>query len=175
MVTRTSEKFLIDANAVITPYLSYYPFDFALKFWEQLETNIKNGAIAVLDLVKVEIENGNDDLSEWIKGISIGSFIDRRDGEILANYAEVLNYVQTSDYYNDKALSKWSKANVADAWLIAVANMQGYTIITFEKPAGSLHPKNPSGNPKIPDVCAEFNVANEDLFYMMRKLDFLLG
>lgn len=30
--------FLIDSNSLITPHLTYYPFDFAPGFWNQIGT-----------------------------------------------------------------------------------------------------------------------------------------
>ena len=36
----SSSIFLIDANSLITPHLTYYPFDFAPGFWEQIERPI---------------------------------------------------------------------------------------------------------------------------------------
>jgi hypothetical protein len=174
-MTDTSEKFLIDANAIITPYLSYYPFDFAPKFWGQLEAQIENGTVVILDLVKKEVEKGNDPLSQWMKNILIADIIDHRESTILGKYSEVLAYIQTSDCYNSKALAEWSQNNVADPWLIAAGSTYGYTIITFERPAGGLNAGNPSGHPKIPDVCSKFGVKYKDLYYMMRQLSFMLG
>ena len=49
------ELFLIDANSLITPFLSYYPFDFAPSFWSQISDHISNGSIVILDMVKAEI------------------------------------------------------------------------------------------------------------------------
>ena len=37
--------FLIDANSLITPYLTYYPFDLVKTFWNQMEVHIKNGEV----------------------------------------------------------------------------------------------------------------------------------
>ena len=39
----SKEIFLIDANSLITPHLTYYPFDFAESFWSQMEEHIQNG------------------------------------------------------------------------------------------------------------------------------------
>ena len=102
-----SNHFLIDSNAIITPYLQYYPFDLMPKFWEQLEINIENGSICILDMVKNEILKGNDKLSEWIKGISISNLIDHRNANILDKYSEILDYIQNSGYYSSKALTEW--------------------------------------------------------------------
>ena len=50
------ERFLIDANSLITPYKRFYPFDFAPGFWTQMEDHIQSGEIAILDLVKRDDE-----------------------------------------------------------------------------------------------------------------------
>lgn len=168
------ELFLIDANAFITPHLTYYPFDLAPSFWSQMEANIKNGSIAILDMVKSEIIQGNDALSEWMNNLQIGTFVDRRQQDIIVNYSAVLTFLQNDPRYQEAALHEWSRGSVADPWLIATAADKGYTIITLEKPVAGLSPKNPSKRPKIPDVAAAFGVQTKDLFYMMRKLNFRL-
>ena len=94
----SNEIFLIDANSLITPYLNYYPFDFAHSFWSQMEEHIQNGDIAVLDLVKDEILCGNDDLSTWIANITVHNYIDHREQAILTNYGIILNYIQNNHF-----------------------------------------------------------------------------
>ena len=168
------EKFLIDANAFITPHLQYYPFDLAPGFWEQLEDPIKDGRIAVLDMVKTEVLQGTDSLRDWMDRLEIGEFIDRRQPDILVKYSQVLTLLQTNPCYQEAALREWSKASVADPWIIATAAAYGYTIITLEKPIPGLSPKMPTKKPKIPDVARALGVQTQDLFYLMRKLNFRL-
>jgi hypothetical protein len=168
------ELFLIDANALITPHLTYYPFDFAPSFWSQMEENIKNGSIVILDMVKAEITQGNDALSDWMDNLEVETLVDRRQPGIIAKYSEVLTFLQDDPRYQEAALHEWSKGSVADPWLIATAADKGYTIITFEKPVPGLSAKNPSKRPKIPDVAAGFDVQTRDLFYLMRQLKFRL-
>lgn len=167
-------KFLIDSNVFITPHLQYYPFDLAPSFWQQLETFIKDGTIVVMDVVKAEVLQGTDSLHDWMDNLEIGDLLDRRRPEILAKYGEVLTHLQTNPCYHPGALHEWSRASVADPWLIAAAAALGYTIITLEKPNASLSPNAPSKKPKIPDVAREFNVPVRDLFYLMRELNIRL-
>lgn len=166
------EVFLIDTNSLVTPFSNYYPFDFAPSFWSQLEENIQNGNIVILDMVKNEILNGNDELKDWMETISFNE-IDRREKGIIAEYAKVLQYIQNNPCYKDSALTEWSKGTIADAWIIATAKVYGYTIITFEVGV-KMNPKSPSKNAKIPDVAQYFDVKTENLFYLMRKLNFKL-
>lgn len=169
------QYYLIDANSLITPHLTYYPFDFAPSFWSQMEDHIESGRIVILDMVKSEILNGNDNLRTWMENLEVGTLIDHREPAILRNYSSVLQYVQNQRCYKPSALQEWSRGTVADAWIIATAMKYGYTIVTFEKPVGNLSDHNPSKNAKIPDVAnALFNANIVQLYDMMRVLDFRL-
>ena len=59
--------YLIDTNSFIEPFLKFYSFDFAPGFWEQMARFIEGGKIAVLDLVKNELLQGNDKLKDWVE------------------------------------------------------------------------------------------------------------
>ena len=170
----SKEIFLIDANSLITPHLNYYPFDFAQNFWAQMESHIKNGNIAILDLVKNEILQGTDKLKEWMETLSIGTYINHKDTAILSQYGLVLDAVKNNPCYKPSALTEWARASVADPWLISVAKLHGYTLITFEVANGGLNPYSPSKNAKIPDVAKIFGVKTGNLFDMMRTLGFTL-
>ncbi len=74
----SEEIFLIDSNSLITPHLTFYPFDFAPGFWNQLEQAITDGKIAILDMVKAEILHGNDALKDWMENLEIKKYIDHR-------------------------------------------------------------------------------------------------
>lgn len=169
-----SNIFLIDSNALITPYKSYYPFDFAPSFWSQIRDNIEAGNIALLDVVKDEIEKGDDALSLWSKELSVARLIDRRQPQIISHYSNILNYIQTSGFYSSYALAEWSNVNEADPWLIATAKETGYILVTFETSAGALSKKTPSKRCKIPDICNAFQVKYDNLFSMMRILSISL-
>jgi hypothetical protein len=162
--------YLIDANSLITPHLSYYPFDFAPGFWTQIEKLIQDGRIAILDLVKDEILKGNDSLKDWMDGLSIGTRIDHREEKILKQYALVLQYIADNRCYKPSALQEWSKQSVADPWLIAAASVYHQVLVTFETPNNGLNDKFPSKQAKIPDVAENFGVKTITLFQMMREL-----
>lgn len=168
------ELFLIDANSLITPYLTFYSFDLAKTFWNQMEWHIQNGNIAILDLVKSEVLKGKDSLKEWMENVEVGQLIDHRDPAIIVKYREVLRHIQENPAYKPAALTEWSREDVADPWLIASAVVGNYTIISFEIANKGLNTHNPSKNAKIPDVAKVFNVEVENLYYMMRVLKFSL-
>lgn len=168
------EIFLIDSNSLITPYLNFYPFDFAGNFWRQMESHITDGEIAILDAVKNEVLQGKDKLREWMEHIDIGNYIDHREPQILQQYGEVLSFIQGEKCYKTAALAEWARGSSADPWLIATAKVKDYTIITFETHNNNLSTWNPSKRAKIPDVADAFGVRADNLYYMMRALDFKL-
>lgn len=152
----------------------YYQFNFIPAFWERLGQEITCGKIAILDLVKKEIERGKDDLSKWLGDIRIGRFIDRRNKEIIAAYQAVLEHLRTNPCYKPNALMEWSKATAADPWLLASAKVFELTIVTFESSNHNLNHINPSKRAFIPDVAKVFDIKVCNLFEMMTDLNFTL-
>jgi hypothetical protein len=122
----SQEVFLVDANTFITPYKTYYPFDFAPSFWEFLKGHIEGGDIAVMSKVYDEVIRGTDSLSDWMQGLSFTQ-VDHRTADVLAVYGQVMSHIQNgvsatgTNLYNDRALQEWADNNCADAWLVAVA------------------------------------------------------
>ncbi|MDR1149062.1 MAG: DUF4411 family protein [Spirochaetaceae bacterium] len=165
-----SEVFLIDSNILIAPFHSYYAFEFAPEFWSFIEQNILIKKIILLDIVFDEITAGTDELSAWIKKINGLETIDHKN--YIAQYADILNFIQTSGFYKIEALHSWSMPTAADPFLIAAAIANQYTIITGERPNNGLNKTNPSPRAKIPDICSQFNVKWNNLFYMLRQLGF---
>lgn len=170
-MVNSSKKFLIDANTLMTASRFFYAYELVPSFWKTFEAEIKDGKIVLLDMVKAEIDEGQDELKEWVA--------DRTDDfeicnhvapEIIPKYAEVMQYIQECGFYNEKGLNEWARNEVADPWLIAAAAAKGYKLITFEQSAGSLNVKSKSGRVKIPDVAKHFNVEVYTLFHMMRQL-----
>lgn len=174
-MVRSTETFLIDANALIAPYRLYYAFDIAPSFWEKLANEFNSGRIVLLDKVRDELLKGEDDLTDWIKkNEEIISVCDYKTESVIANYQSVLQYIQTSGLYKESALAAWAPANIADPWMIAAAKAYGYTIVTLEVPSGGLSTKTPNKNAKIPDVAKALGVKTSSLFEMMRMLEIAL-
>ena len=164
------EKFLIDSNSFIAPYRQYYAFDLIPTYWDELAKRGKSGRMVLLDMVKDEIDKGGDALAEWMGKQTGFEICNHVAPEIISKYQEVLEYVQSCGLYKEQALQAWAPSHIADPWLIAVAAVNNYTIITAEVPSSGLSPKNPNRNAKIPDVAKAFEVRTNNLYYMMRQL-----
>lgn len=168
------EIFLADANSFITPYHLYYAFDIAPGFWEQLRQHIHCKNIILLDRVKYEVTKGNDELNQWMQAFNKDCIFSSNTQEIIEKYSTIMESVRTNPCYQPSALQEWADINVADPWLIATASVHNFTVITFETSNQSLSSQKPSKKAKIPDVAADFNVKTNTLFYMLRKLKFIL-
>ncbi|MGI6768803.1 MAG: DUF4411 family protein [Bacilli bacterium] len=163
-------KFIVDTNTFITPYKSYYAPDLHPEVWEGFKNAIIDCKIIILDLVKVELLDGNDWLSEWINQFDVSLILSRNDLRIINKYTEVLEYLSNSGYYTENALIEWSDETKADAWLIAAAAVNNYELITLEKPNNNLSNINKTKRAKIPDVCYHFGVKWGDIYYLRRQL-----
>lgn len=169
----TQERFLIDSNTLMTASRQYYAHDIVPGFWAVLENKLTTGNIVLLDMVKAEIDKGEDALKQWIdEHADVLSVCNHYDEKIISKYSEVMQYIQECGFYNEVGLDSWAQASVADPWLVAAAAAENYTIITFEQRSGNLSVKNKSKKVKIPDVADHFTVRVENLYYMMRQMGF---
>jgi len=167
-----NEKYLLDTNSFIAPYRQYYSFEIAPPFWVFLEENIASEKVWVLDLVFEELSKGEtkDPLKDWINSIAV-NFLSRKNPDIVIEYGKVMRYIQESGLYNENALKSWAGSGIADPWLIAAAKARDYTIITFEQAINPL-PKSKTGKIRIPDVCKNFGVRFQNLYYMLNEMGF---
>ena len=55
------EKFLIASNSFMAPYRQYYAFDLIPTYWDELSQRAESGRQVLLDMVKAEIDKGEDD------------------------------------------------------------------------------------------------------------------
>ncbi len=165
------EEFLMDSNSFMAPYRQYYAFDLIPTYWEEISKCTNSGRLVLLDMVKAEIDKGEDDLADWISRQERFVICSHISPEIIGKYQEVLQYIQTCGLYKEQALQTWDIGDVADPWLIAAAAVNGYTIITAEVPSGGLSIKTPNRKAKIPDVAKKFGVRTDNLYYMMRQFE----
>lgn len=171
MLLTSQEKFLIDSSSLMSASRLYYSYDILPSFWNVLDAEIKAGRVVLLDLVLDEINKGQDFLKNWIsERIKDFNILNHINDEIITKYTQVIQYIQTCEYYNDKGLESWADSGVADPWLIASSAVTGYMLVTAEQSVGTLSKKNKTGSVKIPDVARQFNVETNSLFDMMRNL-----
>ncbi|GBD90789.1 hypothetical protein BMS3Abin04_01508 [bacterium BMS3Abin04] len=161
-------KYILDTNVFIEAFRRYYSFDIAPSFWEFLINTAKTKKIISIDRVYSELTNGNDVLAEWIEKKFRFAFIDtKNNSEILNKYAELMNWAVNQTQYSQNAIDEFARVENADPWLIAIAIVNNFTIVTHEVFDTQIKKKIP-----IPNVCKEFNVDYINTFEMLRKLNF---
>jgi hypothetical protein len=143
--------FSFDSSAFINPARRYYPFDVAPSFWKAIESRIANGEIIATEIVKEELEQKDDALTEWAKAQE-GLFIPV-DGACQANVKTVVN-----------KFPNWVDAdsgkNNADPFVIGLGLSHQIVVVSDENGGSNIHPK-------IPWVCQTFSVKH------MRVLEFI--
>ena len=170
----TEEIFLVDSNSFMTPYRFYYAFDLVPAYWNAILEFIKSGRVVVLDMVKSEIDNGEDDLSRWMSEADNLKVIPHVNESTIGKYQEIIQFIATSGFYKESALNTWAQRNVADPWLIASAATNGYTLVTEEVGTNNLSTKQPQKSAKIPDVARKFEVKTINIYEMMRRLGIVI-
>lgn len=116
------DKFLADSNTFISAHRTFYASDLIPAYWNRLSDHIDKKEIVLLDMVKMELEKGNDNLPDWIADQGFDICI-HKTPKIIENYCEVINYIDSCGYYNKKGLNSWAQNDImADssgygAWL----------------------------------------------------------
>jgi hypothetical protein len=125
-------------------------------FWELLAEGIESGHIISNEMVLMEIEKQDDDLTAWCKEHS-KLFIPMNQGIVDRAETVVKRFPNMMNPYKEK--------DFADPFLIAQADLLKAVIVTQEGRNGPQHPKS-----KIGDVCDGLNVRTIKMIQMVKEL-----
>jgi hypothetical protein len=162
-----SGVFLLDANAFIQPKQKFYAFDICPGYWAALIAQQRLGAIASIDRVSDEIEDGGDDLWTWVStDFPEAGFLPTNTPDVLANYARLQTWVATDAHYTAAAKQEFAEVENADGWLVAHAmTAPGTVIVTMEDFNDAKRNKVP-----IPNLATAFGIEPITPFEMLRRL-----
>jgi len=161
-MTDEPQKFLLDANVLITAHRSYYAFDICPGFWEAVRAGHAAGRIFSTQRVLAELRRGGDALLAWVEAeLPEGFFLDDSTADVISEYAPMMQWVQSRDFHTS---AKTKFANDADGWLVAMAKHAGYILVTHE---GRSEAK---ARVPMPNVCDEFGVRYCNTYEMLRAL-----
>ena len=161
---KAHSQYLLDANVLMEAKRRYYRFGLCPGFWDCLVWQHKQGAVASIDRVKKEIEDGKDDLAQWAKAHCPKTFfMPTTDNKVATWFGKMAAWVQTQPQYFPGAQANFSSGT--DAWLIAYAKEHSCILVTHEVSA-----KESRKEVKIPDVYDAFGVDYVDTFEMLEKL-----
>ncbi len=108
-----------------------------------MNVSARRGEIVIIDEVFQELNKKDDGASRWVK--DRGEMIVPIDAEIQDHLVHIMSK------YSRLVDSKKNRS-VGDPWVIALARSRGLTVVTAEKPTGTL------AKPKIPDVCKDLGI-----------------
>lgn len=153
--------YLLDSNIFIESRKNL-PMDVWTTFWSKLSDLAMSGQVVSSVKVKEEIEQGYDELSDWIKTHVPKNFYLPIDAEDIRNYSLLQNWASGTDYTD---AAKDAFATKADAFIIATALSKKMTLVTLEK-------SNPLRRNRvmIPDACAAVGAICCDLNAMLRAI-----
>ncbi len=155
--------YVLDADVFMTAARSYYAFDLVPRFWDVLVHQASNGRLISIDRVKMDMDRGKDDLTQWAND-HFRDWFDSTDGDdVIDAYRQIITWAQGQNQFTVAA--KAELAGAADGWLVAYALAKGCVVVTNEKFDSKIQRKI-----KIPNICRAFGVECEDTFGMLRQL-----
>ena len=159
----TPHGYILDTNVFIEAARRYYALDIAPGFWNALIKHAGYGRIISIDMVKDEIDKGNDALKIWINSHFQRWFESTVQEDVTKSYSVVIAWAQSQTQYSPAAKADF--AGCPDGWIIAYALAKKLVVVTHE-----VFDPNTKKKIKIPNVCSGVGVTYTDTFQMLRAL-----
>lgn len=146
--------FSLDTSGIIDIWTRHYPPDVFPTIWIKMDAATKSGDIWIIEEVVKELERKEDGAHKWVK---------ERENAIVPIDENVQSHlVQIMQKYGQLVDPRKNKSGGAP-WVIALARARGLTVVSGEKPTGSLT------RPKIPDVCKDLGVPCVEVIDFFRQ------
>lgn len=158
--------YVLDTNVFLQPHNErYYSMDWHGAYWEYLDRLLVDGTAISAARAFEELHTGEP----------VGDWAQSRKGYFVPASTESVNAVSriTSDVLRERpADSPYTMPflSKADPWIIAEAEVRGWTVVTFERPK-----PNATLDLKIPDVCNWRNVRCVSLWVMLEETGVRFG
>jgi hypothetical protein len=149
----------VDTNIYLDWWVRRYPADVFPTFRQQVEGLIAAGKWHAVERVCDELNHlGTPDLKAWVKS-QAEQFV-KHNAPLIAE----ANGVTTAF---PGLLDPNARHDEADRYVIALAKLHGWAVVTHETPARSK--KHALRTHFIPDVCRAWNIPCVDLLEVMRR------
>jgi len=144
----------LDTSGFLDAWTRHYPPDTFPGFWDRMDAAARAGKIKVSEEVVGELEKKDDGAADWIKD---------RPWMIVATDEPVQEKVKEILNAHPRLVNASKSRSGGDPFVIAVAAVEGYAVVTGELPSGSLK------KPHIPDVCAGLAIPCSSLLEFVRS------
>jgi len=160
-------KYLIDSNCFIEPYRGLCPMDVAISFWNKLMVLAHTKDVYVLDKVKVEIGDIEDNLKKWIANNMANQVLPFENDDTVRKFGDINRWANSNLQYTEAAINKFTDTTRADIYLVSYAavNPSEWTVVSQEQPA-----PNKLTEIKLPDACRIHGVRCIRFMDMFREM-----
>lgn len=152
-------RYSLDTSTILD-FRRHYPIDVFPAFWERVDEAISSGQLIASSEVLEELKKGGDEVYKW--------FHDRPQMFVAPVEAVQKRVIDIMTTHPALVKPSMSKSSQGDPFVIAVAMVEGATVVTSEKPGSP-------DSPKIPTVCTAKGVRCIGLMTMIRELGWVFG
>ena len=144
----------IDTSGLITSWqITHNPKNHP-SFWDKLDVLISKHELRASEEVLEDLSKKDDEVYKWAKS---------RPDMLVPLYEDIQLAVKALMKIYPRIIDSRRNRSGSDPWVIALAQVQDLTVITFEKPMNNLD------KPKIPDVCNELKIRCIDMHDLIRE------
>lgn len=147
-------SFSLDTSAILDAWVRHYPPDVFPSVWERMNDAAAAGKIFIVDEVLSELKRKDDGAHDWFE--SRRQMVISIDAPIQASVAEIMRRYP-------KIIDTRRNRSGCDPWVIALAEVRGFSVVTGERPSGTLT------RPKIPDICLDIGLSYMDVVEFFRR------
>jgi Domain of unknown function (DUF4411) len=152
--------YCIDTSSLIAAWQERYPIDNFPAFWFKLEGLIaEERLVAPIDVLH-ETKKRSDELHTWLKNQK--PMFRELEDDVQIEAAQILGQFP-------RLVGMKKLRTSADPFVIALARVGGFQLVTEEKPTGSLT------RPNIPDVCTELNMTTFTVLQLIKAEKWVVG
>jgi hypothetical protein len=152
--------YCIDTSSLIAAWQERYPIENFPQLWVKVDKLIEaERLIAPLEVLH-EIKKRSDDLHAWLKDRK--AMFRELDDEVQAAAGSILERFP-------RLVGQKKIRYSADPFVIALAMVEEWQLVTDEKPTGSMQ------RPNIPDVCARLQMDTIDILQVIKSERWVIG
>lgn len=148
-------RYSFDTSAFLEAWRRRYPPDVFPAVWQRFHEIIEKGELGASEEVLLEIEKRDDDVHGWVKERKTKLFVPIDENQ-QRHVSEILEK-------HERLVDTRKNRSAADPFVIAVAIVEGCTVVTAEVATGKPE------KPNIPDVCSAMGVRSIDLLEFFRE------
>ena len=152
--------YCMDTSSLIAAWQERYPIENFPSFWTKIEGLIQTGRLVSPIEVRNELSKRSDELHIWLKARP--AMFRELEEPIQIAAAQILGQFP-------RLVGERKLRTSADPFVIAMARVEGFQIVTDEKPTGSM------SRPNIPDVCTALTMTTMDILQLIRIEKWVIG